>query len=69
MYIICMCNWVTMLYSREKNYIGEIIKKRERENLAWWPVIGTKCITGLQICLKKKKSHISNSSKERVSQN
>ena len=26
----CMCNWVTMLYSRKKNCIGEIaIKKME----------------------------------------
>jgi len=23
----CMCNWVTMLCSRKKNFIGEIIKK------------------------------------------
>ena len=23
----CMCNWVTMLYSRKKNCIEEIIKK------------------------------------------
>ena len=27
-----MCNWVTMLYSRKKNCIGEItIKKRKKE--------------------------------------
>ena len=28
----CMCNWVTMLYSRKKNCVGEITIKKEKEN-------------------------------------
>ena len=26
----CMCNWVTMLYSRKKNCIGEITIKKNK---------------------------------------
>ena len=30
----CMCNWVTMLYSRKKKFIGEItiLKKKEKKD-------------------------------------
>ena len=28
----CMCNWVTMLYSRKKNCIGEIKIKEIKNN-------------------------------------
>ena len=28
-----MCNWVTTLYSRKKNCIGEITKRAENKNM------------------------------------
>ena len=33
---IYMCNWVTMLYSRNKNVLGKLQLKKKEAEKKWW---------------------------------